>query len=116
EDTLPPESDFTGAYVRLVNAISNSAPMTLYAKNTTTQEEVAIGSTVAYKGAGAFVKVPNGVYDINTRAAGSSTNLITTTGVSFSAGRIYTITARGDMTVVSTTLANRPILTNTANR
>jgi hypothetical protein len=116
EDPLPSAFDFSVAQVRFVNAIANSNPMTLYARNTTTGTEVAIGSTVAYKAAGAFTTLPNGVYDLSTRAAGSNTNLIARTGVSFSAGRVYTIGARGDMTVTSTTATNRPFLDNTANR
>jgi hypothetical protein len=120
EDVLPAVSpDPTIAYVRFVNAISNSSPMTLYVKNTVSGQEVAVGAAVAYKAAGAFIAVPAGVYDLNTRAAGSATNLITRTAVSFNAGaatRVYTITARGDMTVTSTTATTRPQLDNTANR
>ena len=116
EDPLPPAIDFNVAYVRFVNAISNSSSMTLYAKNTLTLTEAAIGGAVAYKGAGAFVSVPNGVYDVSTRLAGSSANAITLTAVSFVAGRVYTVSARGDMTIVSTTLANRPILQSNVNR
>jgi hypothetical protein len=73
EDPYEANIDFSVAYVRFVNAISNSQPMTLYAKNTRT-------------------------------------------AVSFSAGRVYTIGARGDMTITSTTATNRPFLDNTANR
>jgi len=116
EDAYSPTIDFTNASVRFVNAISNSSPMVLYARNTTTGAEVPVGGAVAYKGGGAFVSLPNGVYDLNTRTVGSSTNIITRTAVSFVAGRVYTISSRGDITVVSTTLANRPILDNTLNR
>ena len=86
------------------------------AKNTTTQAELAVGSVVAYKSAGAFTAVPPGLYDLSTRYAGQTTNAISRTGVSFSAGRVYTITARGDITVTSTTATNRPFLDNTTNR
>jgi hypothetical protein len=116
EDAYDGAIDYTVAYVRFVNAISNSTPMTLYAKNTTTTTEVAVGGAIAYKAGGAFTSVPAGVYDLNTRVAGSVVNAISRTAVSFVAGRVYTVGARGDMTVVSTTLANRPILDNTANR
>lgn len=116
EDPFIPNFDYTQTYVRFVNAISNSSPMTLYAKNTTTSAEVAVGGSVAYKGAGAFTALPAGTYDLNTRVAGSSTNVISRTGVSFTAGKVYTITARGDMTVTGTTAATRPQLDNTANR
>jgi hypothetical protein len=94
----------------------NANPMTLYARNTVSGTESAVGSEVAYKAAGAFVSLPGGIYDLNTRYAGSPTNVITRTGVSFNAGNIYTVSARGDITVTSTTATNRPFLDNTANR
>jgi hypothetical protein len=116
EDDLPAQFDFTVAYVRFVHAISNANPLTLYAKNTTTTNEVAVGAELAYKSAGAFTALPPGVYDLGARYAGVSTNAFGRTGVSFLAGRVYTIGARGDITVVSTTATNRPFLDNTANR
>lgn len=116
EDVYPDAIDFSVATVRFVNAISNSSAMTLFARNTTTAAETAIGAAVAYKSGGAFVTLPPGLYDLNTRTSGSTVNAISRTGVSFSAGRVYTISSRGDMTVVSTTLTNRPFLDNTLNR
>jgi hypothetical protein len=117
-DDYPAALDYSGAYVRFVNAISNANPQTLYAKSTsdTLQAEVAIGGPVAYRSAGTFMKIPAGTYTLNTRNTGSSTNVITRTGVSFTAGRVYTISSRGDITVTSTTAATRPQLDNTANR
>jgi hypothetical protein len=115
EDPLP-AVDNSVAYVRFVNAISNSSPMALFAKNTVTAAEVAVGAAVAYKAAGAFTPLPEAFYDLNTRLTGSAANAISRTGVSFLAGRIYTISARGDMTVVSSTATNRPFLDNNANR
>lgn len=116
EDVYPATIDFTQSYVRFVNAISNAQPMTLYARNTTTLAEVPVGAAVAYKAAGAFTPIPGGVYDIGARLTGVATNAISRTAVSFVAGRTYTISSRGDITVTSTTAANRPILDNTANR
>ncbi len=116
EDPVPAEFDFTQAYVRFVNAISNSSPMTLFIKNTATSTELSIGSAVSYKSAGAFIAVPPAVYDLTTRVGTATTAAITRTAVSFSAGRVYTIGARGDMTITSTTATNRPFLDNTANR
>jgi len=114
EDPFVAQIDYSVAYVRFVHAISNANPMTLYAMNTT--DTVAVGTEVSYKSAGAFTAVPGGFYDLGTRYAGVSTNAISRTGVSFLAGRVYTIGARGDITVISTTATNRPILDNTANR
>ena len=117
EDPFVTKIDFDKAYVRFVNAVPNSAPMTLYAKNAnTTDLEIAVGGLVAYKNGGAFTAVPVGVYDLSTRVAGASANVVTRTGVSFAAGRVYTIAARGDFTVGGTTAATRIALDNTANR
>ena len=116
EDAMPATFDYTQAYVRFVNASPNSSPMSLFAKNTTTTTEVPVGALVAYKAGGAFTAVPAAVYDLSTRVSGSSTNAISRTATSFVAGKYYTVTARGDMTIVSTTLTNRPFLDNTANR
>jgi hypothetical protein len=116
EDNFPAAFDFTQAYVRFVNASPNSSPMQLFARNTTSLTETSIGAAVPYRNGGAFVAVPAAVYDLATRTAGSTTNAIARTAVSFVAGRTYTISARGDMTITSTTAVNRPFLDNTANR
>jgi hypothetical protein len=115
EDDLP-DIDFSVAYVRFVNAISNANPMTLYAKNTTTGVETAIGAEEAYKNAGAFVQLAPGTYDLSARYAGSATNAISRAGVAFTNGKIYTVSARGDITITSTTAINRPFLDNTPNQ
>lgn len=116
EDPFIENFDWTVAYVRFVHAIANADPMTLYITPDSGGTEVAIGGEVAYKSAGAFTVVPNGLYDLATRYTDSTTNKITRANVSFSAGRVYTITARGDITVTSTSATTRPFLDNTANR
>jgi hypothetical protein len=119
EDAFVAPTDFTKATVRFVNAISNANAMTLYAKNTTTAAEVPVGAEMAYKGAGAFTDLPAGVYDLSTRYTGATTNALTRPAVSFVGGKVYTITARGDITVAPSTAcgsANRTCLDNTANR
>ncbi|HMI47084.1 MAG TPA: hypothetical protein VK481_00275, partial [Gemmatimonadaceae bacterium] len=60
-----------------------------------------------------------GVYDLSTRNTGVATSALTRPGVSFVGGRVYTITARGDITVAPSTAcaaANRTCLDNTLNR
>jgi hypothetical protein len=116
EDNLP-AVDYTKAYVRFVNAISNSSPMALTAKEQATSVATAVGGVVAYKGAGDFVALTPGLYDISARASGASADAFPArTSVSFAAGRIYSISARGDITLASSTTAtNRPFLDNTAN-
>ena len=117
EDPFIAERDWSVAYVRFVNAIYNAQPMTLYAKNRdSTGVEVTIGGPVAYKSAGEFTAVPNGVYDLSARYPGATTSAISRTSVSFVAGRVYTIAARGDITVTSTSASNRPFLDYTTNR
>lgn len=116
EDPFIQDIDWSVAYVRFVNAISNAQPMALYVTHQTTDVETKIGGEVAYKGASPFVAIPNGVYDLATRYAGSTSNAITRTGVSFSAGRVYTIGALGDITVTASEAATRARLDNTANR
>src|SRR5258708_29948610 len=95
EDPFPASIDFTVANVRFVNAISNSSPMILYARNTITGAEVAVGGAVAYKGAGTFMTVPGAFYDLNVRTAVSAPNGIPSTGGSFVAGPGYTVTPSG---------------------
>lgn len=117
EDNLPAEPDYSQALVRFVNASPNSVPMQLVARNPTTLEEKALGDLIAYKAGGAFVGLPIGGYDLFVRSSATGPAIVTRTAVAFSAGRIYTITIRGDMTVSPTgTLTNRPFLDNTANR
>jgi hypothetical protein len=60
--------------------------------------------------------VPQGVYNLFARYADSTTDKVIRTGVSLIGGRVYTIGARGDITVISTTATNRPFLDQTANR
>lgn len=114
EDPLPARFDFTKAYVRLVNASSNAQPTVLYARNTTTGAEVAIGGAVAYKAAGTFMAVDPGSYDLSARFSGSTTNVATAAGAGLSAGRVYTVALRGDAT--SSVTATKLMLTTVANR
>jgi hypothetical protein len=116
EDGFPVEIDYTQAYVRFVHAISNANPLTLFAKNTATAVDVPIGGAVTYKSGGEFTPLPAGAYDLGARYAGVTTNAISRTAVAFAAGKVYTIGARGDITIASTTATNRPFLDNTANR
>lgn len=116
EDPFTETIDYANAQVRFVNAISNSTPTTLVARNQTTAAEVTLGTAVAYKSGSAFVTVPPGLYDLSARVTGATTPSYTRTGVSFVAGRVYTVTSRGDITVTSTTAATRPQLDNTINR
>jgi len=117
EDPVPAQWDYSVAYVRFVNAIYNANPLTLYAKNTNatvTKDSIAAGGEVAYKAAGPFTAVPNGVYNLIARYTGSNRSVITRGNVSFVRGHMYTIGALGDTTRTSGTLV--PALDNTANR
>lgn len=111
EDVLPATIRSDSAYVRFVHAVSNGATLTLYAqRDTTGSVEFAHGAAIDYKAGTAFIPIVPGPYTLRARL-GTGTNLIVRTGVAFAAGRVYTITARGNVNVAST-LA----LDNTANR
>lgn len=120
EDPFPAEVDWSASHVRFVHAISNANPMTLYARHQVTGVEYVVGAEVAYKAAGAFTPLPQGVYDLSTRYAGTTTNALTRTAISFVAGTVYSITARGDITVAPTptscVAANRTCLDFTQHR
>jgi hypothetical protein len=120
EDPFPAEIDWTAADVRFVHAISNANPMTLYARQVESGVEYVIGGEVAYKGASGFTKLPNGSYTLRTSYTGAATNAMSRAAVSFAAGSVYTITARGDILTAPTTTGcattNRTCLDYTANR
>ena len=114
EDTFVPDIDYAVTYVRFVHAVSNANPLILYATKTAPPDSgvvFTVGAAVPYKGAGAFTSLAGGVYNLGVRYVDSTANKISRTGVSFISGRVYTIGARGDITVTSTTA-----LDNTANR
>lgn len=116
EDPVPAAIDWNTSLVRFVNAIGNSEPMALTAVNAETDEEIVIGGLVAYGSASAFVALPPGSYAVHARVDGSDTDAIVRTGVLIEEGRAYTVTARGDMTVTSSTDAKRPFLDYTSHR
>jgi hypothetical protein len=111
EDPIP-ALDFAVAYVRFVNAVANSQPMVLNVTDSA-GAVTAVGPAVAYKSAGPFVALPRGVYNLATRLAGSSTNVITRNTITFLDGRVYTITSRGTIGLTGTPA---PALDNTLNR
>jgi hypothetical protein len=114
EDPVVEPSDFTVAQVRFVNAISNASPLTLYALNTTDSITTTVGTAIAYKGAGGFTALPVGIYNLFARYTDSTTNKVSRNAVTFLGGKVYTIGARGNITVATGT--NAPALDNTANR
>lgn len=117
EDAYPADIDFTVAVVRFVHASSNANPLQLIARAVAPATIVdTVGGVITYKGAGAFEAVVPGSYNLALRYAGATTDAVTRTAVSFVAGRVYTVTLRGDITVTSTTAVNRPFLDNTTNR
>jgi hypothetical protein len=122
EDKLPAFNS-TVAYIRFVNAISNAPqPMSLYVKSSTNTAlpEALAASSVAYKSGSDFVALPIGSYELYARyPSATATNVISRNGtsvVALAGGKVYTITSRGDITVTSTTAANRPQLDFSTNR
>ena len=104
EDDIATDVEDTVAYVRLVNAVSDgTGPLALYATNTETKAVSTVGSSVAYKAAGTFVKLTPGAYTLAAGYPGSSTNLISrTSAVSVFGGHVYTVTAYGTTATTST--------------
>lgn len=119
EDPIPATWDYTVANVRLVNAIYNANPGTLTITNADTSihptpPPVVIGGAIAYKTAGAFVAVLPGSYNVSVAGLGATP--VTRGNVALTAGRYFTITARGDMTVTSSTATTHPTLDLQPNR
>ena len=115
-DAYPAEADYSVALVRFVHAISNANPLTLYAANTTTNDTLVVNTAVAYKSGGPFAPLPPGIYNLFARYPDSTANKVVRTAVTLAGGRVYTVGARGDITITSTTATNRPFLDNTTNR
>ena len=103
EDAFP-AIDTGFAYVRLVNTISNAVNgFNLVAVNTTTLETINIAGATQYKNATAYVKVPNGVYNLTAVSVSTPSNItITRAAVSFTKGLVYTMAARGSTATTST--------------
>ena len=117
EDPIPTTLVDTMAYVRFVNAIGNADSLRLYVRlngDTVTADWMSVDSVVTYKNAGPFTALLAERYDLAARLPDSTTNTFTRTGVAFVGGHVYTVTARGDMTVASGSTA--PYLDNTENR
>ncbi len=118
EDPVAPPADFTVAYIRFVNTMSNAAhPLILYAGYTTgdTTKVDTLSAGLAYQGASTLATLPVGIYNLFARYQDSTANKISRTSVTFLGGHIYTVGARGDITVTSTTATNRPFLDNATN-
>jgi hypothetical protein len=115
EDDLPTTIDWSKVLVRFVNTIGNSQPMTLYAEDAETGAETALGGAVAYKTAGPFTALAPTSYKLHARTADGSDKIVRE-NITFFPGHVYTITARGDMTVTKTTDTNFPFLDSTANQ
>jgi len=116
EDAYPADVDYSVARVRFVHAIANANPLTLYAANTTTFDTLVVDAAAAYKSGGVYAALPPGVYNLFARYPDSTANKIVRTAVTLTGGRVYTVGARGDITITSTTAVNRPFLDNTANQ
>jgi len=117
EDPIPTTLVDTLAYVRFVNAIGNADSLRLYVRlstDTLTADWMPVDSVVTYKTAGPFIMLAAQRYDLAGRLPDSTTNKFTHTGVAFAGGHVYTITARGNITVASGTAA--PFLDASQNR
>ena len=99
-DSIPALTDYSVAYVRLVNALPGSSPLTLVAYDSSSKKQVTITSApVAYKTAGAFAQVPAGTWTLLTSGGGVANPTGTAT---FIGGHAYSVAARGDYTAKPT--------------
>jgi hypothetical protein len=123
EDNYATTFVYDSAYVRFVNASSTAGPVRLFFRSPTTPTQIGpVSPAVAYKAGGPFVAFPitagtaGFTADLVVRTETGTADLVVRTAVGFSPGRVYTVALRGDITVTSTTAANRPQLDVTANR
>ena len=123
DDNFPTDPSPDSTYIRFVHAIPNAGPLTLSITNPTTGAAVGnIATAVAYKSGSRFLAFPlprtfSTTLNVVVRNAGGTTNLFERTAISILPRRVYTLTARGDITVSATgTSANRPQIDVTANR
>lgn len=103
EDPIPSGPiDFDVAHVRLVNAVPNGTGDLNLFGTIAGGTEIAIGGATAYRSADAFIAVPVGTYNVRVAYTGVTSSLITRNGVAFEAGKVYTLTARGNTATAST--------------
>lgn len=93
--------------IRFIDASpSGTAGLDVYANNT------KAFSKVAYPKYSDFVEIPNGFYDFEITAAGSSTVLKTITNVQIQDGRLYTLYAYGYLNRADSAAFNAAFITN----
>jgi hypothetical protein len=114
EDPVPTTIDWSKSRVRFVNTVGNSVPMTLVLVDTL-GNATTVGGSTPYKSSNTFTAVTPAPYDLHARDANGADKIVRTF-VTFFPGHVYTITARGDMTELSTTATNRPFLDVTESR
>ncbi len=100
DDNMEPlvlEDDFTPppagmAYVRFVHLAPDAPPVDVAADGTVLFNNVAYGES---DNGGMFTAVDAGTYDLEVRAAGTNTPVLTVNNVALNEGAIYTLVAEG---------------------
>jgi hypothetical protein len=101
EDNIP-ELDTTAAYVRFVHGVSNATAMNFIVFNTVSSTESTVADNIVYKSGSAFVKIPQGIYNLYGRyPATPLVNTVSRANVSFLRGRVYTLTSRGNISAAA---------------
>ena len=104
--------DTSTAYVRFVHGVSNAAEMNLVVQHPTLLLENIVATSIAYKNGSAFVKIPQGIYNLYGRyPATPMVNTMSRLSVTFLKGRVYTVASRGNITIPL-----NAVFDNTANR
>ena len=111
EDALPTSFDYSKAYVRVVNASSNSPSISMTTQLQGSTEVVTVATGLGYQGASPIVTVTPGLTDLTATIGGVSVKAL---GVNLPGGHVITFVLRGDATSTSTTTGLA--ITATANR
>lgn len=116
EDVLPP-IDTGFVYVRFLHVSPNANPVDFIMKRKNGPVgELSIVKNIAFKSGSAFVKIPQGVYDLIIRYPNTSVDVYNRADFSVLKSNVYTFNLRGDITVGGTTATNRTFVDAVNNR
>lgn len=116
EDVLP-AIDTGFVYVRFVHVSPNANPVDFFMKRKNGPiTELSIARNVAFKSGTAFVKIPQGVYDLIIRYPNTTVDVYNRPDVSVLKSNVLTFSLRGDITIGGTTATNRTFIDGSPNR
>lgn len=101
EDKLPTSFDYTKAYIRIVNASSNSPSVSATTQRQGTTDVVTVATNLPYKGVSPIIEIAPGLTDITVRLSTGPSAVLT--GANLLGGHVLTLALRGDATSTSAT-------------